>query len=268
MIGLNFSADAPIRAAAVCHSGAIHKERIPGLGATAARRAVPQGVPPARRLGRDAAQGAETRAIGAGAGLSPNRAGRIPAYNECMPTSSPTVTQRFVLEIAKRLPREAAEHLVGGAYDADEPARTEADELNSYYPLSNRMAALSAAVLREFPGLGAYATAIERQGALSADGAAASEETLRTARSILDEEPPPVAAAPIFVRGARMTLMQAQKAIRVAATYRYGSDDAQDLHRGAAAASQALAAAQGFVNVPEEAHRTVEAMRGNVPRVR
>lgn len=181
-------------------------------------------------------------------------------------TTSATVTQRFALETAKRLSGEAGERLVGGAYDEDEPARTEAEELGSYYSLSNRMAALSAAVLRGFPGLGAYATAIERQGALSADGAAASEQTLRTARSIMDEEPSPVAADPIFVRAARTTLMESQSAIRVAATYRYGSDDAQELHRGAVAASRALAAAQGFVNVPEEARRIVEAMRGNASR--
>jgi hypothetical protein len=177
-------------------------------------------------------------------------------------TTSATVTQRFALETAKQLPGEAGARLVGGAYDADEPARTEAEELNSYYPLANRMAALSVAVLRRFSGLGAYATAIERQGALSADGAAASEQTLRTARSIIDEEPPPVAADPIFIRAGRTTLMEAQRAIRVAATYRYSSGDTQELHRGAAAASRALAAAQGFVNVPEEACRIVEAMRG------
>ena len=194
--------------------------------------------------------------------------GRIRAYNERMPTSSPTVTQRFALETAKRLPRGAAERLVERAYDADEPAHTEAEEISRFYRLAHRMAALSAVVLREFRGLGAYATAVDQQGALSADGAAASVQTLRSARSILDEEPALVAADPIFVRGARTTLMQAQRAIRVAATYRYGSDDAQDLHRGAAAASRALAAAQGFVNVPEEARRTVEAMRGNEPGVR
>lgn len=125
------------------------------------------------------------------------------------------------------------------------------------------MTTLSAAVLRGFPGLGAYATAIERQGALGADCAAASEQTLCTARSIMDEEPPPVAADPIFVRAARTTLMEAQRAIRVAATYRYSSGDAQELHRGAAAASRALAAAQGFVSVREEARRIAEAMRGN-----
>ena len=124
-------------------------------------------------------------------------------------------------------PRGAAERLVGRAYDADEPARTEAEEMSSFYWLAHRMAALSAVVLREFRGLGAYATAIDQQGALSADGAAASVQTLSSARSILDEEPALVAADPIFVRGARTTLMQAQRAIRVAATYRYGSDDAQ-----------------------------------------
>ncbi len=177
-------------------------------------------------------------------------------------TPSATVTQRFALETAKQLPGEAGARLVRGAYDADEPVGTEAEELDSYYPLSNSMAALSAAVLRGFAGLGAYATAIERQGALSADGAAASEQTLRTARSIINEEPPPVAADPILVRAARTTLMEAQRAIRVAATYRYSSGDAQELHRGAAAASRALAAAQGFVNVPEEARRIVLAMRG------
>lgn len=185
-----------------------------------------------------------------------------------MPTSSPTVTQRFVLETAKRLPREVGARLVGGAYDADEQVRTEAEGLNSYYRLADCMAALSAAVLHGFRGLGAYATAIDRQGASGADGAAASVQTLRTARSILDEEPPPVPTDPIFVRGARVTLMQAQKAILVAANYRYGSDDAQELHRGAAAASQALVAAEGFVNVPEQVRRAVEAMRGNEPGVR
>lgn len=188
--------------------------------------------------------------------------GRIGAYNERMTTSA-TVTQRFALETAKQLPGEAGARLVAGAYDADEPVRTGAEEMSSFYRLANRMAVLSAAVLRGFPGLGAYATAIERQGAGSADGAAASEQTLRTARAIIDEEPPPVAADPIIVRAARTTLMESQRAIRVAATYRYSFDDVQELHRGAAAASRALAAAQGFVNVPEEACRIVEAMRGN-----
>jgi hypothetical protein len=193
---------------------------------------------------------------------TPTRIGCIRAYNERM-TTSVTLTQRLALETAKQLPGEAGARLVRGAYDADEPACTEAEALDSYYSLSHRMAALSAAVLRGFPGLGAYATAIERQGALSTDGAAASEQTLRTARAIMDEEPPPLAADPIFVRAARTTLMEAQSVIRVAATFRYGSGDTQELHRGAAAASRALAAAQGFVNVPEEARQIVEAMRGS-----
>jgi hypothetical protein len=71
------------------------------------------------------------------------------------PTMSTTVTQRFALETAKQLPGEAGARLVGGAYDADEPTRTPAEEMDSYYPLSNGMAALSAAVPRGFHGLGA-----------------------------------------------------------------------------------------------------------------
>jgi hypothetical protein len=179
-----------------------------------------------------------------------------------MPASSPTLAQRFVLEAVKGLRGEAVEVVLRAAYDDTETARTEAEEVNSYYQLSDRVNTWSAIVLRKVE-LGDYADVLDRQRALSADGAAASEQTLGRARSILDEEPPVVAADQIFLRGARAMLLEAQKAIQVAATFGYGSDDAQALHLGTTAASRAfVAAAQGFIQGPEEARRTVEAMRG------
>jgi hypothetical protein len=180
-----------------------------------------------------------------------------------MPANSPTLAQRFVLEAVKSLRGEAVEAVLREAYNGGETARTEAEEVNSYYQLSDRANTWSAIALRKVE-LGDYANVLDQQRALSADGAAASEQTLRTARSIPDEEPAVVAADPIFLRGSRAVLLEAQKAIQVAATFRYGSDDAQALHRGTAAASRAfVAAAQGFTQGPEEARRTVEAMRGN-----
>jgi hypothetical protein len=175
--------------------------------------------------------------------------------------SRQTLGQRFILEVASRLPNGAAEGVIRAAYDAEEELRPPTVELEAYYNLCDRATGWSAAGLRRI-GLVDYATLLGQAHGRGLDGATAAEQTLRTVRWILDREPVAETADETFLRAARKTASETRKALGVAGRLRDPSAERQTLHLGTAAASRAFVAGWGFFGgAPAEARATVAAMR-------
>ncbi len=179
-----------------------------------------------------------------------------------MEASRQTLPQLFALEAAKGLPKGVDEAVIRVAYSGGEEPRHPSAELNGYYKLCDCAIAWSGAALRKV-GLVDYATFLDQAGG-GADGAIAAEQTLRTARLVLDKEPFADAPDQTLLQAARKTLLEAQKAVSVAARVEDPRAEHQTLRAGTAAASRAFVAAHGFLgSAPAQAQATVAAMRAS-----
>jgi hypothetical protein len=184
-------------------------------------------------------------------------------YNVQVVASRNTLPQLFALEVAQALPRGAGEGIIRAAYRAGEEPRHAAAELEGYYKLCDCATAWSGAALRKVR-IADYATFLDQYRGGGADGAIAAEQTLRTARLVLDQEPFLDAPDQIFLQAARKTLLETQKALHAAARVRDPSAERQTLRAGTAAASRAFVAAWGFLGAaPAQAQATVAAMRSS-----
>jgi hypothetical protein len=138
-----------------------------------------------------------------------------------------------------------------------------AAELEGYYRLCDCTTAWSGAALRKV-GLMDYATFLDQARGGGTDGAIAAEQTLRTARSVLDQEPFADATDQTLLQAARKTLLETQKALSVATRVEDPRAERQALRAGTAAASRAFVAARGFIGTaPAQAQATVAAMRAS-----
>lgn len=172
-----------------------------------------------------------------------------------------TLAQRFALEVVLgRLSPELGKLVLRAAYDPGEAPRSAVQEHVSYHRLCDRTREWSAAALRKVR-LSDLADLLERTRVLGVDGAVAAEQTLRTARMVLDAEQFPDALGPLL-DSARKVVLETQKVMSVAVHAGDLDAEPQQLRIGTAAASRAFVAARGFIgNAPAEARTTVEAMR-------
>jgi hypothetical protein len=178
-----------------------------------------------------------------------------------MSGSAATIPQLFVVEAMKGLPRDMGLAVRDAAYDASERPASPEVELQRYYALCDRATTWCESALHQVR-LGDYAGFIAQGRGWGRDGAAAAEQTLRTALRVLGEEPYASAPDQTFIQAARKTILETIHALGVASRVADPRADLRTVRAGTAAAARAFVASQGFIGAPaEEARATVAAMR-------
>lgn len=178
-----------------------------------------------------------------------------------MSGSAATIPQLFAVEAAKGTPTTTGAAIMRAAYDAAEVPASADTELRRYYALCDRAATWCEAALHKVR-LSDYAGFVAQGRGWGADGAAAAEQTLRTALFVLGEAPYASKPDQIFIQAARKTISETIHSLGVANRITDPCAERGTLRAGTAAAARAFVAARGFIGgAPEEARATVATMR-------